>query len=166
MKKAVYAGSFDPLTNGHMWIIEHAATIFDQLVIAIGHNPQKSYTLPLDVRLEMLNQATDKLSNIELTILDNEFLVHYAKRLQANFIIRGVRNSNDYEYERSMHYINSDLCSDIDTVFLMPPRKYAEVSSSMVKGLIGPDGWQDIIKQYIPISVFNKLEQIYSFSDK
>lgn len=164
MKKAVYAGSFDPLTNGHMWVIEHAANIFDHLVVAIGQNPHKTYTFSIETRLSMLKQATSSLANVEITVLDNEFLVNYAKRMQAAFIIRGVRNSSDYEYEKSMHYINSDLSNAIDTIFLMPPRKYAEVSSSMVKGLIGHDGWQNIIKKYIPLSVFNTINSIYSSS--
>ncbi len=160
MKKAVYAGSFDPVTNGHLWIIQQAASLFDSLVIAIGENFEKRYNLSLQDRIDLLKAVTKDFPNIEITCFKNEYLVNYAKRVNAEFIVRGIRNSTDYEYERSMRYVNSDLCKEINTIFLMPPRNYVEVSSSMVKSLVGSTGWEDIVGKYVPQPVLVKLSDL------
>ena len=161
MRKAVYAGSFDPVTNGHLWMIEQSAVLFDKLVVAIGENYEKTYSFSVDERMHFLRQLTDKFPNIEVAYFKNEFLVNYAKRIGAKFIIRGIRNSSDYEYEKSMRYINSDLNNDVSTVFLLPPRNYAEVSSNMVKGLVGSNGWEDVVRKYVSEPVYNKLHERY-----
>ncbi len=161
MRKAVYAGSFDPVTNGHLWIIEQSALLFDKLVIAIGENFDKTYNFSVEERMAFLTETTSKHSNIEVACFNNEFLVNYAKRVGAKFIIRGIRNNTDYEYERTMRNINSDLNKDITTIFLLPPRKYAEVSSNMVRGLVGSSGWEGLVKKYVPDNVYNKLFERY-----
>jgi pantetheine-phosphate adenylyltransferase len=88
---------------------------------------------------------------------DNRYLVDYAKEQNAAYILRGVRTSDDYEYERVMRHINADLAPDVTTIFLMPPRDIAELSSSMVKGLIGPAGWEKTVRRYVPPPVFEAL---------
>ena len=93
---------------------------------------------------------TGDFPNVRISVFENRFLVRYAREIGAGFIVRGIRSAADYEYERSMRYINSDLAPEISTVFLMPPREIAEVSSTMVKGLVGPDGWRDMIRRYLP----------------
>ena len=86
--------------------------------------------------------------------------MNYARSLEADYIVRGIRTQADYEYERGMRYINSDLNSNITTIFLMPPREIVEISSSFVKGLVGPEGWRDVVKRYVPDAVYQKfLEQ-------
>lgn len=154
MRRAVYAGSFDPITNGHLWMIEHAASLFDELIVAIGVNPQKRAMFDLPQRLTMLRDATKHFSNVRIDSFENLFLVHYAQQVEANFILRGIRNEDDYSYERGMRYVNAEFSPGILTVFLMPPREYAEISSSFVKGLVGPQGWQEIVPRYIPSGVF------------
>lgn len=150
----VYAGSFDPLTVGHLWMIEQGAQLFERLVVAVGVNPDKKYRFPLDARLRMLQESTRQFRNVSVTSFSNRFLIHYAESVGASHILRGIRSESDYEYERTMRNINGDLDDSICTVFLMPPRDIAEVSSSMVNGLIGPKGWQRILRKYVPEPVY------------
>ncbi|MDF7676382.1 pantetheine-phosphate adenylyltransferase [Neisseriaceae bacterium ESL0693] len=157
MRRAVYAGSFDPPTNGHLWMIRQAQALFDELIVAIGVNPEKKATYSVEERTEMLRAITADFANVSISAFENQFLVNYAKSIGAKYIIRGIRTGSDYEYERSMRYINHDLQSDISTVFLMPPREYAEVSSTMVKGMVGPGNWQHIIQRYVPIPVYHHM---------
>ena len=155
--KGIYAGSFDPPTNGHVWMFEQGAALFEDFVVAVGINPDKRYTFSIDERLEMLREITRNHKNVTVDTFENQFLVNYAKIIGAGYIIRGIRSEGDYEFERGMRHINSDLNPDITTIFLMPPRQIAEISSSLVKGLIGPEGWRDIVRKYVPDVVYNKL---------
>ena len=155
MRHAVYAGSFDPVTNGHLWMIERGEQLFDKLTVAIGINSDKRYSFSLEKRLSMLRASLAHLPNVDVVDFENQFLVNYAKSIGADYIIRGIRSASDYEFERTMRYVNSDLFPEIQTVFLMPPREIAEVSSTMVKGLVGPIGWETILPKYVPEAVFN-----------
>jgi pantetheine-phosphate adenylyltransferase len=157
MKKAVYAGSFDPITLGHLWMIEEGLKLTEELVVAIGVNPDKSAMFSVESRMEMLEACLPKDDRLTLDSFDNMYLVNYARSIGADCIIRGIRSEVDYEYERVMRHINSDIEKRITTVFLMPPRDIAEVSSSIVKGLIGPDGWQEMVKHYVPKPVYKYL---------
>lgn len=157
MKKGVYAGSFDPPTNGHVWMIEQGSKFFDEFVVAIGINPDKEYTFSLEERLETLRSITRKYENTTIDTFENQFLVNYAKSVGACYVLRGIRSGSDYEYERVMRHVNSDLNPNILTVFLMPPRGIAEISSSFVKGLVGPEGWEETVKKYVPPPVFKKF---------
>src|SRR5882672_5529955 len=129
---AVYAGSFDPLTIGHLWMIEEGMRLFDRVVVAIGINADKRYKFSLEERLEMLKSSTKHLKQLKVSQFSNQFLISYAQSIGATHILRGVRSESDYEYERVMRNINGDLDPNITTVFLMPPRDIAEISSSMV----------------------------------
>jgi pantetheine-phosphate adenylyltransferase len=160
-RSAVYAGSFDPLTVGHLWMIEEGARLFDELVVAIGINPDKQYAFTLEERVEMLRNSTKHYRNVKVDTFSNQFLISYAQSCGASYILRGIRSQTDYEYERVMRNINGDLDQHITTIFLTPPRGIAEVSSSMVKGLIGPEGWEKIVKEYVPKAVFDKLVKAY-----
>ena len=157
MRRAVYAGSFDPITNGHLWMIQHASALFDELVVAIGVNPDKKYLFTLEERVSMLRASVSSLKNIRVTSYEDMFLVHYARQVDAGFIVRGIRNEQDYTYERGMRYVNTELDAQVQSVFLMPPREYAEISSSFVKGLVGPAGWQEIVRNYVPAIVHQKF---------
>ncbi len=159
MRTAVYAGSFDPPTNGHLWMIQRGLEMFDQLIVAIGSNPAKSYSFSVEERLELLEESTVPSSRLTIAHFDNRYLVDYAKKLDAKYVLRGIRSTGDYEYERVMRHINSDMAPEITTVFLMPPRDIAEVSSNMIKGLIGPVGWEDTVRRYVPEAVFHALSK-------
>jgi pantetheine-phosphate adenylyltransferase len=157
----VYAGSFDPLTIGHMWMIEEGAHLFDRLIVAVGVNPDKKSTFSVEDRLVMLRESCRDIRNISVVAYSNLYLIDYAKSVHATHIIRGIRSGGDYEYERSMRNINGDLDPGICTIFLMPPRQIAEVSSSMVKGLIGPSGWRRIVRKYVSAPVYRRLLELH-----
>lgn len=157
IRRAVYAGSFDPPTNGHLWMIRQAQALFDELIVSIGVNPDKKNTYSVDERCRMLRDITQEFPNVRITTFENQFLVNYAHSVGAKFIIRGIRSAADYEYERSMRYINSDLHPNIQTILLMPPREFAEVSSTLVKGMIGPEGWRETVRRYLPDAVYRHI---------
>lgn len=154
---AVYAGSFDPPTTGHVWMIEQGARLFSRLIVAVARNPEKQYSYPLDQRLGWLRAVSAGLPNVEIASIENEFLARYAARVGARFVVRGIRNEDDYQYERGMRYVNADLSPGLSTVFLIPPRELCEISSSFVKGMIGPDGWEDVVAKIVPAPVFKDL---------
>ena len=157
VRVGIYAGSFDPPTIGHLWMIEEAATLFDELIVALGVNPEKRSAFTIDERLEMLRSCTAQFKNVRVETFTNQYLINYARKRRASFIVRGIRSESDYEYERVMRNINGDLDAKITTVFLMPPRDIAEVSSSMVKGLVGPEGFQKMAQPYLPPTVYRQL---------
>jgi len=161
MRKAVYAGSFDPITNGHLWMVEKAVELFDEVIVAIGENPDKRYTFSLADRLAVIRKSLEAATSVRVESFANEFLVNYARSVGAKYILRGIRDAADYEFERGMRHINDDLQPDITTVFLMPPREIAEISSSLVKGLIGPTGWREIVKRYVPAPVYELILSTY-----
>jgi len=153
----VYAGSFDPLTIGHAWMIQKGVNLFDRLIVAMGINPEKRYTFSLEQRFGMLRESLKQYRNLSVTSFSNRYLIDYAQSIGATHILRGIRSESDYEYERTMRNINGDLDPGIVSVFLMPPRDIAEVSSSMVKGLVGPNGWQKVVRKFVPEPVYRRL---------
>jgi pantetheine-phosphate adenylyltransferase len=153
----VYAGSFDPPTCGHVWMIEQGARLFGKLIVAAARNPEKTYTFPLDQRLGWLREIAGTHENVEVVSIENEFLAHFARDRGADFVLRGIRNEADYAYERAMRYVNTDLNPGLKSVFLMPPRELCEISSSFVKGMIGPGGWESVVEGYVPGVVFGDL---------
>lgn len=161
MPKAIYAGSFDPPTNGHCWMIRTASELFREVEVAIGVNADKRYAYSLPNRLRLLRECTKDFKNVVVTSFENQFLVNYARSVGARYILRGIRNERDYVFEREMRHVNSDLASEIITVFLMPPREIAEVSSSFVRGLIGPVGWQEVVRRFVPEPVYQFFRQTH-----
>lgn len=153
----VYAGSFDPLTVGHVWMIEQGVLLFDRLVVGMGTNLEKRYTFSPEERLAMLRESLASYRNVTVLSFTDRYLIDFAKSLGATHVLRGIRTESDYEYERTMRYINGDLAAEVCTVFIMPPRDIAEVSSSMVKGLVGPRGWQKVVRKYVPGPVYERL---------
>jgi pantetheine-phosphate adenylyltransferase/8-oxo-dGTP diphosphatase len=157
MRRCVYAGSFDPITNGHLWMIEQGARLFDELIVAVGVNPAKTSTFTVEERLESLREVARPFPAVRVERFEGQYLVHFARSVQAGYILRGIRSEGDYEFERTMRHINSDLDPGVIAVFLMPPREIAEISSSFLKGLIGPRGWEAVVKKYVPAAVHRKL---------
>jgi pantetheine-phosphate adenylyltransferase len=157
MPTAVYAGSFDPPTNGHVWMIRKGAALFDKLIVAVGVNPDKHATFTLDQRMIWLHEITADLDNIAIDHFGPLYLANFAKGAGAPYILRGIRNESDYAYEHTMRNVNEDLVPTLTSVFLMPPRQLVELSSSFVKGMVGPAGWESIVRGYVPECVFDGL---------
>ena len=142
-------------------MIQEGVRLFEHLIVAVGINPDKKNTFSLGDRLAMLRESCRQFSNVEVASFSNLYLIDYAKSVGATHILRGVRSAGDYEFERTMRNINGDLDPKICTVFLIPPRDIAEVSSSMVKGLIGPAGWRRIVRKYVPAPVYRQLLNLH-----
>ncbi len=159
MKKnvGIYAGSFDPPTNGHLWMINEGSMLFDELIVAIGVNPDKRSMFTADERRRMLTEITKGMPNVKIDVFENQYLVRYAKSVGADYILRGIRSTQDYGFEHTMQQINWRIDSDIRMVFLMPAKEVENISSSFVKGLVGPKGWTDVISEYVPKHVLNEL---------
>ena len=154
MKKAIYAGSFDPLTRGHQWMIFEGAALFDELVVLIADNPGKNPFIPCQDRLQLIKEMTKGVDNISVDIMTGGLLVDYALENEAIYLIRGIRNTNDFIYEKDMMNINGDLSQDYcRSVFLLPPNRLCYVSSSLVKGLLKIEGGKDRVHLYVPMCV-------------
>ena len=132
-KKALFTGSFDPLTNGHLDIIERASTMFDKLVVGVIMNPQKKSLFTLEEREKMIKEVTSHLPNVEVSHFSG-LLADYVNENGFDVIVRGLRGTTDFEYELTMAHMNARLFNDnVDTVFLMTDPEYAFLSSSMAK---------------------------------
>jgi len=129
---AIYPGSFDPITNGHIDIIERGLKIFDKIIVALLHNPGKEYLFTIEERMDMLEKSTKKLDNIELDSFSG-LLVDYAKQRKAQIILRGMRAVSDFEYEFQMALMNRRLNREVQTVFLMTGLRWIFTSSSIIK---------------------------------
>ena len=136
MRRAIYPGSFDPVTNGHLDIIERGCKLFDEIIVSILVNPDKQPFFTLEERSEMLKEVLQDISQGKCTVRVDSFrglLVNYAVAQQADVIVRGIRAISDYEYELQMALMNRRLEPGIETVFMMPAETYSYVSSRLVK---------------------------------
>jgi pantetheine-phosphate adenylyltransferase len=133
MTVALYPGTFDPLTNGHLDLIKRSIRMFDKVVVAIFENPMKGPLFSVEERRRLIEESIRGLSNIEIDTFSNTLLVFYAKQRQAHVIVRGLRAIADFEYEFQMTLMNRRLDEDIETVFLMPREEYTYVASRLIK---------------------------------
>jgi pantetheine-phosphate adenylyltransferase len=133
MTVALYPGTFDPLTNGHLDLIKRSVRMFDKVVVAIFENPMKGPLFSVEERRRLIEESIQGLSNIEIDTFSNTLLVFYAKQRQAHVIVRGLRAIADFEYEFQMTLMNRRLDEDIETVFLMPREEYTYVASRLIK---------------------------------
>lgn len=139
MRIAVYPGSFDPITNGHLDIIERASRIFDKVIVGVLNNKNKKPRFTSDERVMLIKKVTSHLDNVETASFDG-LLVDFAKCQNASVIIKGLRTVNDFEYEFQMALLNKTLDNECETMFMMTNSKYSYISSSMVNELAGYKG--------------------------
>lgn len=162
MRRAIYPGSFDPVTNGHLDIIERGCKLFDEIIIAILVNPEKRPLFSIDERREILTEVLAEINCESCRLLVEDFqglLVQYALEREADAIVRGIRAFSDYEYELQMALMNRRLEPRIETVFMMPAEAYSYVSSRLVKEVFQLGG---TIKGLVPASVEVRMKQKFS----
>lgn len=153
MKIAIYPGSFDPVTKGHLDILKNASEIFDKVIIAVAHNGEKKGFLPVEKRVELIKQSISGLENVEVDAFEG-LTIDYAKKHNAEILIRGLRAVSDFEYEMQLSQTNSALCESVKTVFLTTKPEYNFISSSTIKEILANNG--DISK-FVTEPVFNYL---------
>ena len=156
MKKALYSGSFDPLTNGHLDIIRRASKMFDKLVVGVIHNPNKSPLFTVEERVEMISNEVKDLDNVEVTSFTG-LLADYVNGNKFDAVIRGLRATTDFEYEIQMAQMNAELFDEgTESVFLMTSPKYSFISSSVIKEVVSLNGKVDGL---VPPAVLKKIKE-------
>jgi len=157
MKKiALFPGSFDPLTMGHLSTIERGAEIFDEVIVGIFINTNKKSLFSTDEKVQLAKEALVHLPNVKVISQETELTVQTARRLGAKFLLRGIRNFNDYEYEKEIMTMNRHLAPDIETVFLMAETEYSHISSSLLKETMLFHG---DVKKYLPENVYQAIKK-------
>jgi|OM-RGC.v1.022618645 pantetheine-phosphate adenylyltransferase len=156
--KAIYPGSFDPITLGHLDIIERASKLFSEIYIVVMENKRKKYTFSLDERIEMIRECTGHIDNLKIDFFRG-LLIEYVKNNNIDVVIRGLRAVTDFEYELQMAMANKEMCPNVDTVFLMTDKKYSFISSSLVKEVAYYGG---DISRWVPKNVEKKLITLLS----
>lgn len=159
MRKVLYPGTFDPITNGHIDIIKRATELFDQVIVTIAINPAKEPLFSLDDRLSLIKGSISEFDNVMVDSF-NGLVVDYARKAGAIGIIRGLRAVSDFEYEFQMALMNRKLAENIATIFLMPHEKYTYLNSSIIRNLasLGSD-----ISDFVPKNVQDALKKKFGF---
>lgn len=155
--KVVYPGSFDPVTNGHLDIIERAALLFEEVFVAVLKNPNKNPLFSVEERIEVLQEVTGHIPNVKIDSFDG-LLVEYARQQSAKAVIRGLRAVSDFEFEFQVALTNRKLYDDVETIFLMTSNQYSFLSSSIVKEVASLGG---CVRDLVPIEVEEKLKEKY-----
>lgn len=148
-KIAVFPGSFDPVTLGHESLVRRAIYLFDEIIIAIGENTEKKYFFPLEKRLNWLKQTFIDCKTVKINHY-NGLTVDFCKKVDAHYILRGLRTSADFEFERSVGQINKKIFNDVETVFLLTNPEYTPLSSSIVREIYKNGG---DVRQFIPVAI-------------
>ena len=159
---AIYPGSFDPITNGHLDLIQRGARLFDRLIVAVLLNDSKQPLFSVAERMEMLKESTRAIGNVEVGCFDG-LLVEYAASQGAGVILRGIRAISDYEYELQMALMNRQLADGIETVFLMAGEEHSFVSSRIVKEVVRLGG---DISRFVPATVEQRLRTRFESTGK
>lgn len=162
MVRAVYAASLDPITNGHLNIIERAYALYDEVVVLIAVDSRKNYTFSPAERVEMVRAAVAHLPSVPVAACIDRYVVKYAYEIRADAVIRGIRNGKDLEDELTLAEENRKICPEVETVWLPCLPHLMHVSSSMVKAHVGADpGWEAQVARSVPEVVVQKLREKY-----
>ena len=158
MRRAIYPGSFDPVTNGHVDVVERARKLFDEVIVAVANNDEKQPLFPLPERLDLLQQTVGKMENVRIAQFHG-LLVDFAAAQEASAVIRGLRAVSDFEFEFQMALMNRKLESSVETIFLMPKEEYTYLSSRLVKEIarLGGD-----VSKFVPDLVAKALRKKFA----
>ena len=156
MTSVIYPGTFDPITNGHLYIIERSAVIFPRVLVAVANSPSKKPLFSLDERVELVRQSVAHLSNVEVFGF-SDLLANVIKQHNISAIIRGVRTTTDFEYELQLAALNRLLTKGVDSLFFPPAEKWAFVSSTIVREIYLHGG---DVAELVPVPVFNALKAL------
>ena len=154
MKKIIYPGTFDPITNGHLDIAERAAVLFDHVILAIANHPKKNSLFTVEERIDLIQASIEHLDNVSVSSTD-ALIVRFAKENEAIALIRGLSSISDFEYEFQMALMNRSLAPEISTVFMMPDERYMHINSTVVKEIAALEG---DISAYVPAIVEAQLK--------
>jgi len=160
MKRVIYPGTFDPVTNGHIDVIERAMDLFDEVIVTVARNPVKNQMFSLEDRLYMLRESLSQFDNVYVDSF-NGLIVDHAKQVKAVGIIRGLRAVSDFEYEFQMALMNRKLDNKLRTIFLMPHEKYTYLNSTIIRNLSVFDG---DVSDFVPPVVVEMLKKINKFN--
>jgi pantetheine-phosphate adenylyltransferase len=155
MRKAVYPGTFDPVTYGHLDVIKRGSKIFDELIVSVGHNPMKQPLFTITERMDMISKNTREIQNVNVDCFEG-MLTDYMKELQTNVILRGIRTLSDFDYEFQRALTNRVLKTDVETVFIMTSQEYSYLNSSLIKEAVSLGG---DISMFVPSDVEKLLQQ-------
>lgn len=164
-KIGLVAGSYDPMTHGHTCLVKQSAKLMDRVVVAIGANAQKKTLFTADERMALceatlrLAMEPDDFAKVSVEPMGAELLANFARAKKAQYILRGIRSPEDFAYESKIQMLNSKICPEIETIFFLPPRDLLEVSSSLVKGLMASNGWEDVVRSYVSEPVMAALQE-------
>jgi len=162
MKRVIYPGTFDPVTNGHIDVIERATDLFDEVIVTVARNPVKNQMFSVEERLFMLRESLIKYDNVFIDSFDG-LIVDHAKQVKAVGIIRGLRAVSDFEYEFQMALMNRKLDEDLRTIFLMPHEKYTYLNSTIIRNLAVFDG---DVADFVPPVVVDMLKKKNKFIEE
>jgi len=157
MSMAVYPGSFDPITNGHIDVIRRGTRVFEKLIVAVADNPAKAALFTKEERVDMIRDCVKTFKNVEVDSFDG-LVVDYVHRRKASVILRGIRTISDFEYEYQMALTNRTFASDIETVFVMTHEEFSFVSSRLIKEAVAMGG---DVSSFVPKEVEKKLKAKY-----
>jgi pantetheine-phosphate adenylyltransferase len=155
MIRAVYPGSFDPITRGHLDLIERGSKLFDELIVAVAVNTAKEPLFAWEERIAMIRELTEHIPNVKIDSFRG-LAVHYVRSVGAKAILRGIRTFSDFEYEFQMALTNRRLAEDIETVFIMPREEYSFISSSLIKEAVSMGG---DVSHFVPDNVLKRLRK-------
>jgi pantetheine-phosphate adenylyltransferase len=161
MKTCLYAGSFDPISHGHQFIVEQALSMFDRVIICVGTNSEKNTMFSIDERVNLIKKIYANNDKIIVTSSKDTFLANFCRDYKVDINVRGIRSVKDYEYELQLQYINNSINKNLKTIYLIPPSEYAGLSSSVIKSMVGLNEWKIAIKLFAEPCVIQALDIKY-----